>query len=121
LGGESPRSARRLARLHRLEARFGPWAVVLAYLLPVPSALVYAAVGDGGMRLRAFLALDALGTVLWTGLLASAGYALGRRAVDVADTVAHYSLWVTIAIVVAITVWRAAAANTHARRQPERG
>jgi membrane-associated protein len=121
LAGESARSARRLARLHRLEARFGPWAVVLAYLLPVPAALIYAAVGDGGMRLRAFLALDALGTVLWTGLLAGAGYALGRRAVDAADTVAHYSLWVTIAIVIAMTVWRAAAANRRARRQPEPG
>src|SRR5690348_1577732 len=82
LGGESPRNARRLARLHRLESRFGSGAVVLAYLLPVPSTLIYAAVGDGGMRLRVFLALDLLGTLLWTSLLAAAGYAAGRSAVD---------------------------------------
>src|SRR4051812_17729863 len=81
LGGESPRTERRLARLHRVESRFGPWAVVLAYILPVPSILIYAAVGDGGMRLRTFLLLDFLGTVLWTGLLAAAGYGLGQRAV----------------------------------------
>jgi membrane-associated protein len=112
LGGESPRTERRLARLHRLERRFGAWAVVLAYLLPVPSTLIYAAVGDGGMRLRTFLILDALGTVLWTGLLAAAGYAIGKSAVDVANAVAHYSLWVTLALVVLITAWGARKGRT---------
>src|SRR4051794_23236560 len=74
LGSEGERSTRRLARLHRLERRFGPWAVVFAYILPVPSTLIYAAVGDGGMGLRAFLVLDLLGTLLWAGLLATLGY-----------------------------------------------
>jgi membrane-associated protein len=108
LGGPNPRNERRLARLHRLEARFGPVAVVLAYLLPVPTVLIYAAVGDGGMRLWAFLILDVLGTLLWTSLLAAAGWQLGQTAVDVADAVAHYALWVTLGLVVVITVWRAA-------------
>jgi membrane-associated protein len=107
LGGEGPRTERRLARLHRLESRFGPLAVVLAYVLPIPSTLIYAAVGDGGMRLSVFLLLDLLGTVLWAGLLAMAGYGLGQSAVDVADAVSHYSLWVTIALVVVATVWSA--------------
>jgi membrane-associated protein len=106
LGGPGPRTERRLARLHRIEARFGPAAVVLAYLLPVPTGLVYAAVGDGGMRLRVFLLLDALGTLLWTTLLALAGWELGQDAVDVADVVAHYGLWVTIGLIVVITLWR---------------
>ena len=108
LGGPGPRTERRLVRLHRLEARFGPAAVVFAYLLPVPSALVYAAVGDGGMRLSVFLVLDVLGTIVWTGVLAAAGWQLGHTAVDVADAVAHYSLWVTLGLVVLIVFWRAA-------------
>jgi membrane-associated protein len=106
MGGRGPRAERRLERLHRLEARFGPLAVVLAYFLPVPRGLVYAAVGDGGMRLRVFLALDVLGTLLWTTLFAFAGWEIGRAAVDFADLVARYSLWVTIGLVVAITVWQ---------------
>ena len=81
--------------------------MVFAYLLPVPTALVYAAVGDGGMRLWVFLILDALGTILWTGLLALAGWQLGHTAVDVADAVARYSLWVTLGLVALIVVWRA--------------
>jgi membrane-associated protein len=104
LGGPGARTEKRLVRLHRLEARFGPLAVVLAYLLPVPTALVYAAVGDGGMRLPIFLVLDLIGTLLWTGLLAGAGYGFGQGAVDVADTISHYGLWATLAIVLFIVV-----------------
>jgi len=104
LGGAGPKTEQRLERLHRAERRFGPFAVVLAYLLPIPSPLVYAAVGEGGMRLGVFLVLDVLGTLLWTGLLAAAGYAFGRSAVDVADAVAQYGLWVTLALVVIVAV-----------------
>jgi membrane-associated protein len=106
LGGPSPRTERRLVRLHRIESRFGPFAIVLAYFLPVPAGLIYAAVGDGGMRLWIFLILDALGTLLWTATLAFAGWELGQRAVDIADAIAHYSLWVTIGLVLLIMVWR---------------
>jgi membrane-associated protein len=116
LGGAGPRTERRLARLHRVEARFGPAAIVFAYFLPVPTALVYAAVGDGGMRLWVFLLLDVLGTLLWTTLLALAGWELGHAAVDVADRIAHYGLWVSIALVVAITVWQSF--RNRPRRRP---
>jgi membrane protein DedA with SNARE-associated domain len=108
LGGRSARNDRRLARLHRLEARFGPLAVVLAYFLPVPTTLIYAAVGDGRMRLITFLALDTLGTLLWTASLAVGGYLLGQRAVDLANGLAHYALWVTLAGFAAALVWTAA-------------
>jgi membrane-associated protein len=117
-GGPGPRTDRRLARLHRLESRFGPFALVLVYFLPIPSVLVYAAVGDGGMRLWVFLVLDLLGTLLWTTALAVAGWELGQRAVDLADAVAHYSLWVTIALVVAITLWSARSSRNRQRRRP---
>jgi membrane protein DedA with SNARE-associated domain len=104
LGGSSPRTERRLARLHRIESRVGPAAVVLAYLLPIPSALIYAAVGDGGMRLGVFLVLDLLGTLLWSGLLAAAGYGFGQPALDVANAVSHYGLWVAAALILIIAV-----------------
>src|SRR5947199_3585993 len=102
LGGESARNDRRLARVRWLEQRFGPLAVVLANILPVPSALIYAAVGDGGMRLGVFLALDLLGTLLWTGLFATLGYEIGRGAVDVTNAISHYSLWITLALIAGI-------------------
>jgi membrane-associated protein len=107
LGGDTPRTRRRLARMRWFERRFGPLAVVLANILPVPSALIYAAVGDGGMRLGVFLVLDVLGTLLWTGLLATLGYELGRGAVDVTNAISHYGLWVTLGLVVAIVFFQA--------------
>jgi membrane protein DedA with SNARE-associated domain len=70
----------------------------------VPAALIYAAVGDGGMRLGVFLVLDLLGTLLWTTLLAAAGYGFGRSAVDVAQAVARYGLWATLALVVVVVL-----------------
>jgi membrane-associated protein len=102
LGRDNERAKRRLARMHWFERRFGALAVVLAPVLPIPSALVYAAVGDGGMRLTTFLILDLTGTLLWTGLLATLGYQLGQSAVDVTDAIAHYSLWATLALVAAV-------------------
>jgi membrane protein DedA with SNARE-associated domain len=116
LGGPSPRTEKRLARLHRLEARFGPFALVLVYFVPVPAALVYAAVGDGGMRLWVFLVLDLIATLLWTTALALAGWELGQHAVDVANAVAHYSLYVTLGLVVLITLWRSS--RTRQSRRP---
>jgi membrane-associated protein len=118
LGGPSARTDKRLARLHRMESRFGPFAVVLAYFLPVPSALVYAAVGDGGMRLTTFVVLDLLGTLLWTSTLAFAGWELGHNAVDVANAVAHYSLWFTIALIVGITLWSARSSRSQPPHRP---
>jgi membrane protein DedA with SNARE-associated domain len=117
-GGPGPRTDRRLARLHWIESRFGPLALVLVYFLPVPSVLVYAAVGDGGMRLGVFLLLDLMGTLLWTAALSAAGWELGHRAVDVANAVAHYSLWVTIALIVAITLWSGRSSRSRRRPRP---
>jgi membrane protein DedA with SNARE-associated domain len=104
LGGSGPKTEQRLARLHRIERRVGPFAVVFAYVLPIPSALIYAAVGDGGMRIGVFLVLDLLGTLLWTGLLAGAGYGFGQDAVDVAKAISRYGLWLTLALIVVVAV-----------------
>src|SRR3954465_849783 len=114
LGGESARNRRRPPPVRWLEQRFGPLAVVLANVLPVPSVLVYAAVGDGGMRLGVFLVLDVLGTLLWTGLLATLGYELGRGAVDVTNAISHYSLWITLGLIVVIVVFQTRRARAEA-------
>lgn len=99
--GVATREAR-VARLERMANRFGPVAVVLAYYLPVPSILVYAGAGLSGMRLRTFLVLDVLGTLLWVGLIVGLGYAIGRPAVDVVHKVDHYSTLLTIGVVVLV-------------------
>lgn len=104
LGGRSPRARRRMERAIRFSERYGSWAVVFAYVLPVPSAVIYAAAGWTGMRLRRFLLLDLLGTFLWVVLIVGLGYAIGRSAVDVAHQITHYGLLLTIALVVVVGV-----------------
>jgi len=99
--GVAKREAR-AARLEQLAERFGPAAVVLAYYLPVPSLLIYAAAGLSGMRLRTFLALDAIGTVLWVGPVVGLGYVIGKPAVDVVHRIDHYSTMLTIAVVLVV-------------------
>jgi membrane protein DedA with SNARE-associated domain len=98
-----------------VERRFGALAVVLAPILPIPSPLIYAAVGDGGMRLATFLVLDLAGTLLWTGLLATLGYELGQSAVDVTDAIAHYSLWATLALIAGVFAVQAGRGRTAQR------
>jgi membrane protein DedA with SNARE-associated domain len=112
LGGDNEKARRRVTRLRWLERRLGPSAVVLAPVLPIPSPLIYAGVGDGGMRLATFLALDLTGTLLWTGLLATLAYQLGQSAVDVSDAITHYSLWATLALVAAVITTQAVRTRT---------
>ena len=92
----------RAARLERMAERFGPAAVALAYYLPLPSLLIYVAAGLSGMRLRTFLALDILGTLLWVGPIVGLGYAVGKPAVDVVHRIDHYSTLLTIVVILVV-------------------
>ena len=100
-GGKRERQIRRLEGVMR---RLGPAAVLFGYILPVPTALIDAAAGWIGMRLRTFLILDVLGALLWTCLLAGLGYAIGQPAVDVAHAVGRYALWITLGLIALIVV-----------------
>ena len=102
--GSHRKAVRRGERVQRLMSRFGPAAVVLAYVLPVPTVLVDAAAGWGGMRLGVFILCDIIGALLWASLLVGLGYALGQHAVNVAHAISHYSLIITLALVLVIVV-----------------
>jgi membrane protein DedA with SNARE-associated domain len=106
--GNHPKGARRMAWAERVSRRWGWLAVATAYVSPIPSVLVYAAVGWTGMRFWVFLFWDLVGALLWILLVVGLGYAIGQRAVDVAHAVSHYALVATILLVVAIVarqVW----------------
>ena len=102
--GDHPKAAARTARLERVIHRFGWLAIVIAYFQPVPNVLIYAAAGWTRMRLRTFLLLDLIGSLLWIALCVGLGYAIGQRAVDIAKGVSRYALYVTIVLVVVVFV-----------------
>lgn len=100
--GQGRRAERNVDRAQSWSERFGSWAMIVAYFLPIPSVLVYAAVGWTGMRLRRFVALDFVGASLWIAVNVGVGYAIGQSAVDVAKAISRYALYVTIGLVVVV-------------------
>jgi membrane protein DedA with SNARE-associated domain len=100
--GGRPGAARRAARVERVVHRLGPWGVLLAWFLPVPSVVVYAAAGLAGMRLVTFLLLDLLGTAAAVTVVVALGYALGQRAIDLVHRLDDYALVLTVALVVVV-------------------
>ena len=122
-------------RVQRWGRKFTWPAVLVSQFLPLPTAIIYAVAGWAGMRLVTFLILDAIGSLAWAGTLAGLGWELGHHAVVVAQTISHYGLWVTIALVVVIVFFqvrsqrrmirtvtqaRAAAAATAGSEEPAR-
>jgi membrane protein DedA with SNARE-associated domain len=87
--------------------------VVIAQFLPIPNAIVYAVAGWAGMSWVTFLILDLIGSMLWAGMLAGLGYALGHHAVVVAQTISRYGLYVTIALVVLVVAGQMRSARMH--------
>jgi membrane protein DedA with SNARE-associated domain len=106
LSGKRNRGHKYMRRVQRWGRKFTWPAVVIAQFLPIPTAIIYAVVGWAGMRLITFLILDAIGTLLWAGMLAGLGYALGHHAVVVAQAISHYGLWISIALVVVIVFFQ---------------
>jgi membrane-associated protein len=84
------------------------WAmplVVAASALPgIPAPAVFAVAGLSGMRLVPFLLADAVGALAMTGLVAGLGYGVGQYAVDVVLLVDKYALWITLGLIVLVTV-----------------
>lgn len=110
LAGRGAMQRRGTQRAMRLIERARSWAVVLAPVLPVPSVIIYAAAGWTGMSLGRFLVLDLIGTFGWVVAFVTLGYELGRSAVNIAHAITHYSLLITIGLVVvsvAVAMWRA--------------
>jgi membrane-associated protein len=106
LSGKRNRGHKYMRRVQRWGRKFTWPAVVISPFLPIPTAIIFAVVGWAGMRLVTFLILDAIGTLLWAGMLAGLGYALGHHAVVVAQAISHYGLWISIALVVVIVFFQ---------------
>jgi membrane protein DedA with SNARE-associated domain len=105
-GGKRERGAKYMARVDRWGRKFTWPAVIISPFLPIPNAIIYVIAGWAGMRLFTFVILDIIGTLLWAGLLAGLGYALGHHAVVVAQAISHYGLWVSIGLVVLIVFFQ---------------
>lgn len=97
--------------------RHGGTAVFLGRLVPAVRTLISVPAGIARMELVPFLALSAVGTLLWTGLLASAGYVLEAQYATVAEYIDPASKLI-VAALVATYVYRFAWYHWHTPRKP---
>jgi membrane-associated protein len=115
----NPRAARWVDWAERLVRRRGIFALAVAYYLPFPNVVIYVTCGVSGMSLATFVLGDVIGTLLWEALLIGLGWAIGHSAVHIVNEVDHYSLIVTIAIVVGLIALAARRGRRAARAREE--
>ena len=89
---------------------------MIAYFQPVPNVLIYAAAGWTRMRLWVFLLLDLIGSGLWIALCIGLGYAIGQDAVDIAQSISRYGLYLGLGLIVVVFVRQFYAASRQATR-----
>ncbi|MBJ7609517.1 MAG: VTT domain-containing protein [Candidatus Dormibacteraeota bacterium] len=111
---------RRARRAESFFARWGLWAILFAYYVPVPNDLLYFGAGDARIPFWRFLAVDFVGTLLYIGLWVTLGFVIGKPAENVADAVGQYSGRITIAVVVVIVLFSVLSAWRNTRRENSR-
>lgn len=97
--GRSKRAARGADRAERLARKYSIAAIVVSYVVPIPSPVIFATLGTAGMRIRTFVAVDLASALAINALWLYLGHRLGQRAVDVVNVIARYSTWVSLALV----------------------
>jgi membrane protein DedA with SNARE-associated domain len=85
--------------------RRGGWIVMVARFIEGLRQANGIIAGISGMHWAKFLAFNAIGAALWVGAWASVGYFAGDNITSIYNTVSRYTLFVAIAIVVAILGW----------------
>jgi membrane protein DedA with SNARE-associated domain len=80
-------------------------AVLFGRMVPAVRTLISAPAGVTRMPLWRFLGYSAVGSAIWTGALATAGYALGARYANVSMYIGPVSNGV-LAVVALVYIWR---------------
>lgn len=97
--------------------QYGYWAVSVGRLVPTVRTLISVPAGLSRMPFVLFMIVSATGTVIWTALLALAGFVLGQHFRDIETYVGPVSTAVVIAIVL-LYLYRLATFKP-SRRAPE--
>ena len=111
------RAQRFVSRVRSWPAWAIPLLLVVSAVPGVPSVLAFLLAGLAGTRLVTFLVFNTLGAGLLVGLVAGLGYGLGQYAVDAVLAVDRYALWISLAIVVLVSVQ---AGRKQSRQQKQR-
>jgi membrane protein DedA with SNARE-associated domain len=92
-------------RTEDLFARHGGRALVAAPFVPGLGAVAPPLAGMAGMSMGRFLVLDSAGAVLWSGLLAAAGFLAGPELMALVHAGVRFGSWVALAAGIALGLW----------------
>lgn len=98
-------SAKEIGKARSWFDRHGGKTVFFCRLVPGVRTWISVPAGISHMPFVPFLLYSALGSLLWTGLLTYAGYALGANYSLVAKYIAPASKIVMVALLIALVVW----------------
>jgi membrane protein DedA with SNARE-associated domain len=105
VAGPNPRARRRMQWAERVFARYGALAIALGYFIPfLPQSFLLLAAGQTRMRILTVAVADLLGTVAYVLFNVLLGWYIGKPAIQVADTISHYGLYLTVALIVGVFV-----------------
>ena len=104
-------------KLERLFGRFGSWVVFLGRMLPTARTMISVPAGFLRMHPARFFIWSAIGTAIWSGVLALAGYGLGMQFGAVEKIIGPISSGI-IALIVLLYLRRQLTWN---KRQAKRG
>jgi membrane protein DedA with SNARE-associated domain len=99
----------RLAHAEAFFKRHGGWIITAARFIEVLRQANGIVAGITGMRWRRFLAFNALGAALWTGVWVSLGYLAGGHITTIYHYITQYSYYVLVVLVVLLAgyiTWR---------------
>lgn len=85
--------------------KHGSFALCLGRLVPGVRSLIALPAGVNGINLAVFIGYTALGSAMWSGLLAGAGYLLGANFKNVDKFLSPLSYFV-LALIVALYIYR---------------
>lgn len=92
-------------KAEKLFGKFGGWLVGVGRVMPTIRSLISIPAGLLNMRLKTFFIWSTLGTAVWSGGLAIAGYMLGQQ-FDNIDAIVGPISTAIIAAIVLTYIWR---------------
>ncbi|CAL9431527.1 DedA family protein [Streptomyces sp. enrichment culture] len=109
-----------LERTEQWFARHGTKAVLLGRMVPIFRSLISVPAGLERMPMPVFLALTAVGSLVWNAVLVMAGYWLGDQWETVGDYVGVVSKGVLVLVVAALVLYLVVRLRSNGRAQHRR-
>jgi membrane protein DedA with SNARE-associated domain len=105
LANQGSMRRRQIAWAERVFQRWGAPAIFLAYFIPfLPQPLLLLFAGETRMRIGLVALADGVGLLSFVFVLVLVGWYVGTPAIAVADTISHYGLYLTMALIVVVFV-----------------